>query len=197
MPFPSSQWNFPALKLSWEDTICNLPKRSAGPKYCTTVKGVVSRLTAPWKEDVQASYFLLNKVWPPLVVVVFRKRGKSPSWKRAPRHFVAQSFAVSTARFLFSSLEKYVIGIYICLSGATEGQGESWSMCLHLLRVMHVLHLPACLLWVWFVRYVLKNKSKNIWLPRLIHTYFSFIFLCVSVIILKNEIIKENQTNKQ
>lgn len=55
------------------------------------------------------------------------------------------------------------------------GRGESCSMYLHVLRVVHVLHLPVCLINVGFVSYVLKNKNSQ--LLRLIIMYFWFIFL--------------------
>lgn len=72
---------------------------------------------------------------------------------------MVQSLAVSTARFLFSSLEKYVIGIYICISETAWGAGRE------LKRVLALAESRACptsaclsLVSMGFIRYVLKNK---------------------------------------
>lgn len=57
---------------------------------------------------------------------------------------MAQSLAVSTARFLFSSLEKYVIGIYISISGAAWGAGRELKHVLALAE-SHACPTSACL----------------------------------------------------
>lgn len=91
-------------------------------------------------------------------------------------NFVVQYLSsMSTARFPFSSLEKYIMSIYICVSRTVEGGGKSWRMLA--LGESRACSTSACLSLSYVFKERRKRNQKKSQSPTQTIIYFSFIFL--------------------
>lgn len=179
VPFPLPTVEFPCFEVILKRHSLQFAQEVSRPLLLFHGVGGGFKAESPSSRTICKHLTFFWIVWPPLVTVVFRKRWKSPSWKKVPCHFVGQNLSsVSTPRFLFSSLEKYVMSVYIRVIRTVRGVGQAEARACVTCWVTHVLHLPACLSFTWDLSVMCqKIVWKDSHLLRLPSTRLWFIFL--------------------